>query len=151
MKKEKIEIRIAGMHCAACALNIEKSLKRAKGVLSANVNYASEKAYVELDPSLTTPEKVQGVIKKAGYQPLGLEGQPNDREKEAREREIRSLKIKFAFSALLTSVIFLGVVPLGPCLPPESACAPCSGHARPVLGRLHVLPRIFLSPEEQDH
>jgi Cu+-exporting ATPase len=111
MKKEKIEIRIAGMHCAACALNIEKSLKRAKGVLSANVNYASEKAYVELDPSLTTPEKVQGVIKKAGYQPLGLEGQPNDREKEAREREIRSLKIKFAFSALLTSVIFLGAFP----------------------------------------
>jgi Cu+-exporting ATPase len=111
MKKEKIEIRIAGMHCAACALNIEKSLKRAKGVLSANVNYASEKAYVELDPSLTTPEKVQGVIKKAGYQPLGLEGQPNDREKEAREREIRSLKIKFAFSAALNSVIFLGAFP----------------------------------------
>ena len=45
MKKEAIAI--SGMHCVSCGLNIEKQLKRAAGVVSASVNYAAGKAYVE--------------------------------------------------------------------------------------------------------
>ncbi|MCJ7817195.1 MAG: heavy metal translocating P-type ATPase [Candidatus Aenigmarchaeota archaeon] len=108
-KSEKAVIKISGMHCAACALNIEKSLKKNKGILSASVNYASEKAYVDFDPSLTSLEKIQKTIKDTGYEPMGLEGE--DRERLAREKEIRSLETKFAFSAVLTSVIFLGAFP----------------------------------------
>jgi len=108
-KSEKAVIKISGMHCAACALNIEKSLKKNKGILSASVNYASEKAYVDFDPSLTSLEKIQKTIKDTGYEPMGLEGE--DRERLAREKEIRSLETRFAFSAVLTSVIFLGAFP----------------------------------------
>ena len=35
------------MHCASCALNIERKLKKVPGVKSAVVNYASEKATVD--------------------------------------------------------------------------------------------------------
>ena len=46
-KKESASVKVTGMHCASCALNIEKSLKKTKGVLSASVNYGSEKARAE--------------------------------------------------------------------------------------------------------
>src|SRR3989338_4545535 len=46
---KKIILPIKGMHCASCAATIEKSLKRLKGVSSANVNFASEKAAVDYD------------------------------------------------------------------------------------------------------
>lgn len=44
---KKITIPILGMHCASCAINIEKSLKKLKGVKSASVNFATQKAYIE--------------------------------------------------------------------------------------------------------
>ena len=63
---EKI-IVISGMHCATCAQTIEKALKKTKGVVSASVNFASEKANVSYDPSQIAEEKLNAVIKKAGY------------------------------------------------------------------------------------
>ena len=48
---EKITFKIEGMTCASCAAVIEHDLKKAKGVASASVNYATEKAYVEFNPA----------------------------------------------------------------------------------------------------
>ena len=110
-KKEKAAVKVTGMHCASCALNIEKSLKKSKGVLSANVNYGSEKAYVDFDPSQTSVEKIHGVIKSRGY---GVEMEQTggvDREKQAREKELKKLKTKFAIGAVITAVIFMGAMP----------------------------------------
>jgi len=108
-KKEKAAIKVTGMHCASCALNIEKSLKKTKGVLSANVNYGSEKAYVDYDPSQTNVEEIHDVIKSRGY---GVELEnTGDREKQARDKELKRLKTKFAVGAILTSVVFLGAFP----------------------------------------
>ena len=108
MKKEKAAIKVTGMHCASCALNIEKSLKKTKGVVSASVNYGSEKAYVDYDPSQTTLEKIHEAIKSRGY---GVATDGTDREKQARERELKKLKTKLAAGAILTSIIFLGAMP----------------------------------------
>ena len=41
--KEKVELNITGMTCAACSARIEKGLSRLQGVASANVNLALEK------------------------------------------------------------------------------------------------------------
>jgi Cu+-exporting ATPase len=109
-------VKVTGMHCASCALNIEKSLKKTKGVLSASVNYGSERAYVDYDPSQTSLEKIHGVIKSRGYGVELLDGM--DREKQAREKELKGLKAKFAVGAVLTAVIFMGAMPdLFPWLP----------------------------------
>jgi len=108
MKKEKAAIKVTGMHCASCALNIEKSLKKTKGVVSASVNYGSEKAYVDYDPSQTTLEKIHEAIESRGF---GVATDGTDREKQARERELKKLKTKLAAGAILTSIIFLGAMP----------------------------------------
>lgn len=43
---KKISFPISGMHCASCALNIQRVLKRVPGVTQASVNYAAEQAIV---------------------------------------------------------------------------------------------------------
>ena len=62
---ERVELEITGMTCASCAARIQKKLNRVDGV-TATVNYATERADVVHDPSVTTADLV-AVVEKAGY------------------------------------------------------------------------------------
>ncbi|MEM2138011.1 MAG: HAD-IC family P-type ATPase, partial [Candidatus Anstonellaceae archaeon] len=64
---KKITIPIGGMHCASCALTIEKSIKKLPGVQSANVNYANNRAAVEYDESAVAPSDFKKMVEKLGY------------------------------------------------------------------------------------
>ena len=64
---EKITLSITGMHCATCALSIDRALKSLPGVYGARVNFASEKAYVEYDPAKISRKKIEDIIEKTGY------------------------------------------------------------------------------------
>ncbi len=64
---EKVSIPISGMTCISCAKTIESSIKRVKGVLEVNINFADEKAYVSYDPNLTRVEYIEEAIEKVGY------------------------------------------------------------------------------------
>ncbi len=55
------------MHCATCAVNIEKGLAMLTGVKQARVNYASEKAFLEYDPEETDIKKIKNAITGLGY------------------------------------------------------------------------------------
>lgn len=59
--------KIKGMHCASCAGIIEKTFRKIDGVKSAEVNYGTETAKVEIDESKVTPEKLSENIEKLGY------------------------------------------------------------------------------------
>ncbi|MGV0577063.1 heavy metal translocating P-type ATPase [Mycolicibacterium elephantis] len=61
-----IELSIDGMTCASCANRIERKLNKIDGV-TANVNFATEKARVTYGDGVT-PEELVGTIEKAGYQ-----------------------------------------------------------------------------------
>lgn len=63
---ENTNIKISGMHCASCALNIEKNIKKKPGVKKANVNYANTSAQVEFDPELVSIDEINEAITKAG-------------------------------------------------------------------------------------
>jgi len=65
---KKATISIAGMHCASCAVNIEKGLAILDGVRQARVNYASEKAFVEYNPEQTDITRIKNAISGQGYQ-----------------------------------------------------------------------------------
>jgi Cu+-exporting ATPase len=112
MKKKTISI--AGMHCASCALNIESSLKKTKGVAHASVNFATERASVEYDESLTNEAALNAVVQKLGYRVIEQVGQGSaltDREESERRRETRMLWQLFWFSLLLSLPIFLISMP----------------------------------------
>ena len=65
--KKKAEIKVSGMHCASCALNVEKSLKDLEGVEDAQVNIGTEKATVEYDPEKLKFTELENAIENAGY------------------------------------------------------------------------------------
>lgn len=99
-KGEKTVIAITGMHCASCVLKIEKSLKAVEGVYDAKVNFTSARAHISYDPNKVTRQILEKAIKKAGYTPIE-EIAGIDTEKEAREKEVKTLKIKFIVAAIL--------------------------------------------------
>ena len=66
-KSEKAHIHITGMTCTTCAATIEKGLAETPGVERASVNFASEKASVEYDPSKVGLAKIKNTISQLGY------------------------------------------------------------------------------------
>ncbi len=64
---KKFTCSISGMHCAACALNIEKKLKSEEGVANAGVSYSAGRASIEFNPEKTSEQKLAGTISKMGY------------------------------------------------------------------------------------
>lgn len=56
------------MHCASCASNVERSLKKVKGVRKASVLLLLKKCLVECEDNVTEEELVKAV-KRAGYEP----------------------------------------------------------------------------------
>ncbi|HLD36007.1 MAG TPA: cation-translocating P-type ATPase [Planctomycetota bacterium] len=67
INSSQVNIPIAGMHCPACALNIEKSLLCVNGVMEANVNFIDEKVAVRYDPYRTDIEHIKKAITRPGY------------------------------------------------------------------------------------
>jgi P-type Cu+ transporter len=58
---------VTGMTCANCVGTVERSLKKAKGVETVNVNLSSERATVQFDPSLVGVDDLVNRIEHAGY------------------------------------------------------------------------------------
>ncbi|MEV0609558.1 heavy metal translocating P-type ATPase [Polymorphospora rubra] len=63
--RNQLELAIGGMTCASCAARIEKKLNRLDGV-TATVNYATEKATVRYDDTVT-PQDLITTVEKTGY------------------------------------------------------------------------------------
>ncbi|VVB68507.1 putative copper-exporting P-type ATPase A [Candidatus Norongarragalina meridionalis] len=63
---KKTTLRVTGMHCASCAVNLEKALKKTPGVTAASVNFATQKATIEHAEHVHANE-LAGVIGTQGY------------------------------------------------------------------------------------
>ena len=66
-EKQKAEIKITGMTCATCAVNIEESLAGLKDVSKAQVNFGTDTAHVEYDPAKVSLAELEHAVKEAGY------------------------------------------------------------------------------------
>jgi len=66
MKTE--QLKILGMTCAACAKASERAVKKLDGVTEVNVNFATEKMFVQYDESKLTIENIMEAVAKAGYE-----------------------------------------------------------------------------------
>jgi P-type Cu+ transporter len=103
-----LELDIAGMTCASCAARLEKTLNKLDGV-TATVNYATEKALVEV-PTGYDAQSLVTEVKKAGYTAV----LPQQREESAaNDPELASLRRRVLASLVLaTPVIALAMIPV---------------------------------------
>ncbi|MGA8942562.1 MAG: heavy metal translocating P-type ATPase [Thermoactinomyces sp.] len=100
VRKEKVDLEITGMTCAACARRIEKGLKRLSGVDDVLVNLAMETANVSFYPGEVD---VSDLIKKV--EQLGYGAKQKDMEKtgaDHKQLELKRKKKRFLVSLLLS-------------------------------------------------
>jgi len=60
-------LKIIGMHCATCAVTIEKTSKQLLGVENVSVSLAQEEAVVEYDPFSVSLKDLVKAVRKVGY------------------------------------------------------------------------------------
>jgi Cu+-exporting ATPase len=110
---EKITLNISGMHCVSCAANIEGALKKIAGVKSAQVNSTLEEAQIEFEADKIGMQDLIAAIEKAGYK-VELPEESFDWERQQREKEVKTLKIKFIISIILAGLLMY--VAMGSCV-----------------------------------
>ncbi len=67
MAATELSLPVSGMTCANCANTITRTLQKTPGVSQAQVNYASERAFVIYDPALVEEHDLVQRIRGAGY------------------------------------------------------------------------------------
>ena len=65
-------LAIEGMTCASCVMRVEKALAKVPGVISAEVNLATETARVHMQRGGNTTAVLIAAVNKAGYEAHAL-------------------------------------------------------------------------------
>lgn len=65
--EKRINIPILKMGCAACAINVEKTLQQMEGIKEVSVNYATATAQVVFNSQKISPEQMKMAVQEAGY------------------------------------------------------------------------------------
>ena len=76
--KNKILLKITGMHCPSCELITKEELGELAGVSDVSVDFKTGLAGLSLDDEKNTLGDVMAAIKKAGYQAEVINGQDNN-------------------------------------------------------------------------
>ncbi len=112
-----LRLDIGGMTCATCSGRVEKVLRAQPGVLSAQVNLASEVATVAFTPGVTDSAALQEAVARAGYTATPAASGAEERAaREAAEaaRDRRELAILLAAAALSAPLVApMLLMPLG--------------------------------------
>lgn len=105
-----IELDIEGMDCPACALKIEKVVKKIEGIEYIKVDLGSETASVKFIDDKINLEKVKSEISRIGYKAFEPD---TDEEEENIEKEKKTFLRKFRIKIITSIILSLIIVILG--------------------------------------
>ncbi|MHC1743461.1 MAG: heavy metal translocating P-type ATPase [Syntrophobacteraceae bacterium] len=102
---------VGGMTCAACVRRVEIALKALPGVVDASVNLAASRAAVVHEASISA-DRLRRVLEETGYDYLGVLHERSDDPVElARQREMKTLRVKLAVGVVLSVLVMVGSMP----------------------------------------
>ena len=96
----RLNLKVNGMWCPACAWVIEESLKKTPGISNVQCSFSSDRMKCDYDPVLTSPSRIRESLASLGYEAFPPEGPEEAKE---RKKEI----IRFALSAFLTMNVMM--------------------------------------------
>src|SRR5256885_4104635 len=105
---QKRDLAITGMPCASCVVSVESALRSVPGVASADVNLATERATVRLEPAADMAGLVRAV-ERAGYGALPIPSDDRERadhavaERALRLRYVADLRRRLIIAAILAA------------------------------------------------
>lgn len=83
---------VIGMHCANCAGNIEKVVKKTDGVSDASVNLAANTLTVRFNPWETSSDKIRKAVVAGGYDLIIDEDNALEKQEEEQKKRYGRLK-----------------------------------------------------------
>ncbi len=102
---ELVELDITGMECVNCAGSIKSYLSKLNGIYTVEVNFTSEVASIEYNPSIIDKRDIISDIRKMGYDVIESD---DDEATEKQKKEIlKKSRNNIIFSYGLTIVIML--------------------------------------------
>ncbi|QGM27154.1 heavy metal translocating P-type ATPase [Acinetobacter towneri] len=102
---QPIELSIDGMTCASCVTRVEKALKKVSGVEQANVNLATERAWIQPNATVSSQDLIRA-IQKAGYDAKLLQHDSNEQH-DKKNLEQQQLKRDLVISLILALPVFI--------------------------------------------
>ncbi len=103
--------QIEGMTCAACSKAVERVTRKLEGVVSADVNLATEKLSITFEPDVVSAGEIKAAVAKAGYKAVEQAEQKSG--EETKQHEIEALKKRFILSAIFAAPLFIvAMVPM---------------------------------------
>lgn len=111
------DLLLSGMSCAACVATVERSLRSVVGVWDCQVNFATDRATVHYDPTLTGPEALVAAVQSAGYgaNPLNADLPLVDQlaaEDRQHQRQQRQLGERLMLALGCSGLLVLGHTPM---------------------------------------
>jgi len=103
-------LHVTGMTCASCVSHVEKALQGLDGVSSATVNLGLGLARVTYETGLVTTGQMSQAVRDAGYEAEVQEEGTSllDREREARQEELRRQKRNLLFTLPIAALVMIG-------------------------------------------
>jgi P-type Cu+ transporter len=65
--KQTVHIKISGMDCSSCVMDIDGVLEDIQGVEEARTSFSNETTSIRFDPQKVAPEDFIQTLVKAGY------------------------------------------------------------------------------------
>jgi P-type Cu+ transporter len=106
----EITLEVEGMTCASCVAHVEGAVRDLEGVQKVAVNLGLGTARVEYIPGMVSVNQMKRAIRSVGYQ--AAERDPGmdalDREKQARQNEVRRQGINLLIAGSLGILVMAG-------------------------------------------
>jgi len=110
VESREVVFQISGMWCTACAWLIEHSLRKERGVISAEVSFISDLAKVKYCPLYLPKERITARIAALGYGASEYKRQVDDRGRARRDLLLRMGVAAFLWLNVMTlsAVLYVG-------------------------------------------
>ncbi len=108
--RDRVDFLVLGMMGTHCQSIIERAVGQLPGVIRVQVNLGTDSVTVEYARSVVTADQIRKVIQELGYQvsDRGDGATALDREREARQREIRTQFVNLVLATPLALLIMVG-------------------------------------------
>lgn len=100
VEQETLTLSVEGMTCASCSAAVERTSRKTAGVFKADVNLATEKLTITVDPNAFDLTELKRKVSIAGYK-IKSEMVADDHQKK-KDHEIKVLKWKFILALIFT-------------------------------------------------
>ena len=107
LHSDEVTLRIDGMHCASCTMNVENFLIRLDGIFDVKADLTSGTAFVRYDKSKVTIDDMGAVINNLGFELLGIDGQTEIDEEELYRKDLEGKRNRIIVGLIFSAILMI--------------------------------------------